>query len=436
MRFFNLYIYILLLLSSCRFFSGKSSQIAHPADYEFALKADRPFTNLIDIETELKFWEERLAKDTSNFIAMEKLAGLKTKRFRMTGIMEDLKESDAYLQRAAKQLGGKEADFYHHLCLNAITRHKFKLARDYNNQARKLTGDTYTSSLLAFDVAMELGSISLAKAKLRQLRNFESFDVLVRRSKLADNQGDLKKAIGLMEKAFDKIKDRSGAALYCWALANLGDMYGHAGEIEKSYKAYVEVLQKNPDYDYALKGIAWIAYAHDANSKEAKRILHYLIKRSQFPDYNLLLAEIAEFEGNQTKKEMYLTTFKLEAEKPQYEEMCNKYLALLYAGELKDSRKAIQIAREEIRNRPTVQSYDLLAWSLFQNGQIKNAARIVREFIEGASSEPEILYHAGVILKSAGERQKARQYLLEAKEANFELGPVTARQIEKALSEL
>ena len=67
-------------------------------------------------------------------------------------------------------------------------------------------------------------------------------------------------AIKLMEQAFEKVKN-AGKILVLLDLSNLADMYGHAGRVKEAYDAYINVLNKDSSYIYALKGIAWIAYS-------------------------------------------------------------------------------------------------------------------------------------------------------------------------------
>jgi hypothetical protein len=45
------------------------------------------------------------------------------------------------------------------------------------------------------------------------------------------------------------------------------------GRIQESYDSYLKTLAIDPNYSYALKGIAWIVFSHERNTKEAKRIV-------------------------------------------------------------------------------------------------------------------------------------------------------------------
>ena len=44
------------------------------------------------------------------------------------------------------------------------------------------------------------------------------------------------------------------------------------------------VLKNNPDDDYALKGIAWIAFSNDNNTIDSKNIMNTLASRKRMPE--------------------------------------------------------------------------------------------------------------------------------------------------------
>jgi tetratricopeptide (TPR) repeat protein len=184
---------------------------------------------------------------------------------------------------------------YRALATNCITQHKFQQAKLYLDTALTLGDDKYITYLMRCDVFTELGNLDLAEQSLKNISDKKNFDHLIRKAKLLDHKGDMDAAIKTMEQAKEKALQSKKESLILWATSNLGDMYGHANRFKDSYQCYLDVLKMKPDYLYALKGIAWLAFSHDKNTIEAKRIINYLAKLHPVPDYDLMLSKIADF---------------------------------------------------------------------------------------------------------------------------------------------
>jgi tetratricopeptide (TPR) repeat protein len=295
-----------------------------------------------------------------------------------------------------------------------------------------MTGDQKaTSKLMLADVTMEIGVYDWTRKILKEFTNKNSFAWLIRKAKLKDHEGDLDSAIILMERAYKRIDGNKSLA--CWTLSNLGDMYGHAGRIEDAYQNYLQVLALDSNYDYALKGIAWIALSNDRKAKEAQEIINYLSQKKRMPEAHLMLAELAEMKGDEEERMKHLRLFKSVVDVPNYQIMYNKYLALSEADDFQNSHRCIEIAKQEIKNRPTPQSYDLLAWGYHSSGNHKRALQIVEDYVYEKTFEPECLYHMGMIYKANGFYDKGNNLLKEARESSFELGPSVSKIIDKDL---
>lgn len=382
----------------------------------------------------MSFWRERLTRMPNDEASTRKLAGLHGANFRKTGMVEELKVSDSIYSHLLKTTTSGKAGLYLGLAQNSITQHQFKQASIHADSAFK-TGERKAAVLLvSADIALELGNYSQAKNILKQFTNRNSFAHLIRQVKVKDQEGHLDSAIFIMEKAFDRVKGNKD--LYCWSLSNLADMYGHAGRIEDAYNSYMSVLQKDPSYDYALKGIAWIALSNDKNFTEAKRIINTLASRSRMPEAHLMLAEIADMENDQQEKINHLKLFVSLTDNAGYKTMYAKYLAEIYADDLKKPEASLAIAEQEILNRPTPQSFDLKAWALLHLDRKKEALFVAQKYVVSKTFEPDAAYHLGMIYLSNGFEEEAEKYLEEALESSFELGPVVTRDIKQALEKI
>jgi tetratricopeptide (TPR) repeat protein len=418
-----------VLLISC---SQDKKVIVHVEDYNAFLTVKQ--TSNYSIEEDMNFWRERLVRMPQDEASKIKLAGLYSANFRKTGDVENLKISDSIYHILLKHAAVKKAGLYLGLAQNSITQHQFKQAEVYADSSLQQGGKEAASLLVITDVALELGYLAKAKKTLKRFTNKNSFAHLIRQTKVKDQEGKLDTAILIMEKAFDRIKGNKD--LYCWALSNLGDMYGHAGRIEDAYRAYLSVLKKDPAYDYALKGIAWIALSHDHNYSEATRIINILASKSRMPEAHLMLAEIAAMQNNELEKIKQLKSFTDLTDHAGYKVMYAKYLAEIYAEDLDKPEASLAIAENEINNRPTPQSFDLQAWALLHAGRKKEALIVTHKYVEGKTFEPDAAYHTGMIYLANGFHEEAEKFLLEALESSFELGPAITLNIQDALKKI
>ncbi len=426
-----------LLLGFIFFLSGcyKKKMLADPDDYSAFLKPGIIQAGVDKIEEQIPFWENRLQKDTGNFVDMLELASCHIQLFKLRGTVADLHKGDSLLKRSSSKLANKDPDILFALSQNSIAQHKFKDADFFNATAGEAGGEVYTNRLLEFDTKMELGESMIASEKLETLKDKSSFDYLIRKSKLEDQKGNLDGAIKLMEQAFEKIKNRK-KNLYCWTLSNLADMYCHAGRAEDAYQTYLKVLRADSSYIYALKGIAWIVFSHDHNAKDAKRIYQYILSQTDMPDIFIILAEIEEWEGKNDMKKEYIRKFIRQAENRAYGNMYNKYLIQLYTEEEVNLEKALLLAEKEIALRATPETYEWLAWVYFNRGQKDQAFSVANNYVYKRNFEPGALFHTGLIFSGAGKKAEAGKLLEECLESELEIGPVVSAVVQQQLRKL
>lgn len=406
--------------------------VAHVEDYAQYLTGSLQI-EYDPIKEEVDFWTNRINQNANDEAALLKLAGLYAEKFKTKGIIADIGVSDSLYKLVLKQYPEGNVEIFQSLAANAIAQHKFFDAKNYAEKALGLKDKKAATLLLLADVSLETGDYPKANQILNSFKNKHSFAYLIRKAKAVDHQGMTDSAIVCMEKAYERVKGNK--ILAQWALSNLGDMYGHAGRVEKAYDTYLEVLRINPNHDHALKGIAWICLSHDRNFREARRIINAVAARNFMPDSHLLFSMIAEMEGNQIQKRNHLEKFKSQVSGAGYQAMYNRYLALIEAEEF-DSQMAVSIAEREIAVRPTPESYDLLAWAYYKQDDFKEALRIADSKVKDQTFEPDALYHIGMIHLANGNEREAREFLNQALESEFELGPSISRRIKTVLQDI
>ena len=423
------FAFSVLLLLSCA--EKQEQDITRPADYA-AYLTPRTDAALQKCNEEIAFWKNKQSRTPDSETCKLRIAGLLSSRFMLTGRIEDIFASDSLYRVVLASSGNENASVHRALAANAITQHQFGEAYQQIQKALAIGEGKASSLFMLTDVDLELGDYGGAKRALNKIATRNFFPYIIRKAKIKDHEGDLDSAIVLMETALIKAKDN--ASLSLWTKSNLADMYGHAGRIAEAYQLYLDILKTNPDDDYALKGIAWIAFSHDHRYAEARRMAQYINQKRATPDMHLLLAKIAGAENNVGEKMKELHLFNSLANQPCYGDMYNKYLALMEVEDFSNPAKTIVLAKREIQNRPTPQSYDLLAWGYFHEGKYAEALEIAEDFLVDKTFEPDVFFHLGLIYQANGQTGKARMYLRRAEKSAFELGPEVTRKIKEALT--
>lgn len=414
-------IVVILTLLSCN-----SEKVTNKADYNQYLSTKINTTELLE---NVNFWTNRIENSSSSYSYLISRANAYTKVFNTTGNIDYLINAEKDLIEANKIVKDKDAGLLKNLASNYISQHRFKEALVLLNKAEANGSKLNGTKKMLFDVHLELGNYIYAEAYLKDLKNTTSFDYLIRLAKLEDHKGNLDGAIENMEKAMAIAEESNLTGMKLWSYTNIADFYGHAGEIEKSYSYYLKSLELDPNNAYAKKGIAWIVYSYEKNPKEALTILNHVTSYHNTPDYDLLKAEIAEFNKDSDLKLQSLENYQTSVKNVLYGDMYNKYNVMVFSDDLLLPERALEIAIKEVKNRPTPQSYDLLAWSYYKLGNINKANEIIENFVDGKTFEPSVLYHVAEIYKAVGKTKEVKHLKSELTASLYELGPTMVDKI-------
>ena len=407
-------------------FSCNSNQVTNAEDYNTFITTTVSQTELL---ASAQIWTDKLEATPNQYPYLSKRASAYTQLFSTSGDIDYLIKAEDDLLEAIEITNGKNASYLKSLASNYISQHRFKDALEKLKQAESIGDKLNGTKKMLFDVHLELGNYIYAEAYLKDIKNTSDFDYLIRLAKWEDHNGNLEGAIENMEKATLIAESSNLKGMKQWSYTNSADFYGHAGDIKKSYNYFLKALELDPNDAYAKKGIAWIVYSHENNPEEALRILNHVSSYYQAPDYDLLKAEIAEFQNNSELKSDALKNYQEAVSNKQYGEMYNAYNVTLFTDDLQLPEIAIEMAKTEVENRATPQSYDLLAWSYFKQGDVKKANQIIEEHVDGKTFEPAVLYHVAEIYKAAGKTDKISSLKEELTASLYELGPLMETKI-------
>jgi tetratricopeptide (TPR) repeat protein len=424
-KFIPVLVFTILFIFAC---DTKPNQITKVADYDKYLQMAG--NESIDFANkEIEFWQSKYdaAPNQKSYLGI--IASKYGTLFEYTGDIKNLYKTEDLLTQSNEANNYSRVSTIRTLGRNYIAQHRFKEALVLANKALAIGEGRKETQKLLFDVQMELGNFPEALKNLNAIKDMKEYDYLIRLAKWNDHTGDLKTAITFMEKARDIAEKEDNKTLKIWSYSNLGDFYGHAGMIQESYNSYLKTLAIDPNYSYALKGIAWIVFSHERNTIEAKRIVEAIEVTHNTPDFFLLKSQIAQFDGNKIEADLNEEAYFAMLEANNYGAMYNKYNTLIYADQKANATKALEIAKVEVDHRPTPDSYDLLAWSYLNMGQDKKALEIVKAHVIGKSFEPKVQYHLAMIYKANNEIEKVAPIKEDLLSSIYELGPNFEKKI-------
>ena len=382
-------------------------------------------------EVDMKFWKDRISSSGTDIVNETKYASTLVGRFHLTGNILDVKSADSILLKLAKNFNNKEAGPYMTLCSHAILHHQFQIADSFLVLAKSIGIKKYENYTTSFDVAFELGRIAEARNNLMKINAENDYGYQFRKSKFAHYNGELDSSILFMQKAYELAGEDIGMKQV--ALSNVGDLYIHAGKLDKAYDCYVDCIRINAADLHSLMGIGWIALVHDNNPKLAEKIFQFVQTKtkSDEPTFKLIMA--AEQSGNKVAEKKYAEAFESVVTNPIYGNMYNKYLIQLYTDVLNNPAKAEALAQKELLNRSTPQTYAWYAYALMKNNKNEDAYKVYQQHISGKPLEGLELYYMGKLMMALNKGYNAQQFFKEAYKNKYDLSPNIVKDLEKEM---
>ena len=232
-----------------------------------------------------------------------------------------------------------------------------------------------------------------------------------------------------MQKAVENAGQDDGLKLA--ALSNVGDLYIHAGKLDKAYNCFADCIKTNPADLHSIMGIGWIALVKDKNDSLAEKIFRFVATKTKSPDPLFKLIAVAQQRGDSVLELKYAKAFEQKAADSLYGNMYNKYLIQLYTGILNNAAKAETIAKRELDNRSTPQTYAWYVWGLLCNNKKDEAYSVYQKHVSGKPLEGLELYWMGKLMLALNKGYNAKQYFEEAGKNIYDLNPVVVNDLNK-----
>jgi tetratricopeptide (TPR) repeat protein len=387
---------------------------------DFAAAADTSI-----VSRSIEFLETRLAADPNNYLAAGHLVGRYLTRFGLAADAGDVERAEA-LARRLTTLAPDHAAAMSRLSGVLLTQHKFaeSLAAARAAVAADSGDDDARGAL--FDATLASGAYDEAEATLRTMRP-GSLATLVRRAQWLDATGHAAGAREGMDRACRRLEQSAARpATVAWCLTELAGLVHREWGPEAAGPVLERALRVQPGYRGAVERMAHLAASRE--DWPAAYRLYRQIAADAHPDLYLRLSEAAGRLRREDERLDWQRRFLAIVSRPEKEALFGAELALFLAerNEPGDRAAALAIAGREIVRRPTVESYDLLAWVHYRRGELNEALAASSRALDLGAPSPGMEYHRGRILHALG-RTAEGQSLIQRAETQPSLLPPHAR---------
>jgi tetratricopeptide (TPR) repeat protein len=317
----------------------------------------------------------------------------------------------------------------------ALGRHEFQKALEWADRSLEISPAYAGAYGVLGDSQVELGQYEAAFASFQRMVDLKpNLDSYARVSYARELTGDVEGAMEAMQLAV--ANGTPGTEGTAWARVQLGDLYFNSGRIDEAAEQYQAALTDFSGYHLAL---AALGKARAAQGRYAEAIQFYQQATTIIPQPTTLaaLGDLYARTGEPAQAQLQYNTVEFIGKLSSFnQQVYNRELALFYADHDIKLGEALALTTREIKVRQDIYGYDALAWALFKNGRLTEAAAAVAEAMKLKTQDSSIYYHAGMIYYRLGDQQQARQYLQQALDLNPHFSVLHADQAKSILEEL
>lgn len=384
---------------------------------------------------------ERNSTDAKAYAA---LGAAYFQRARETGDVSDYQLSE---QSLTKSLDLVSTDFSADAALGTMSEvcmgeHRFTDALAFSQKALSLgTGDVSPFAIVG-DAYADMGEYDKAGDAYARLTprdmTLSPRAAYARDSRLSYLKfiaGDTSGAIDLMKTAVaEGVDAQLPSENLAWLYYELGEYSAQAGDTASADAAYLTALTIHPG-DY--RALAALGKLRANNGRYAEAIVLYQKAIAVVP-MPLFVAELGDLyakSGNQAEaKKQYALVEYIGLLGHINQVLHNRDLAIFYADHDMKLFEALALAQKELEVRHDVYTWDALAWALYKNSKLDEAARASENATRYGTRDALLLFHAAMIAEKMGKTDRARTEMKEALAINPHFHLIYAEMAQQQLT--
>ncbi len=387
-----------------------------------------------------------VARNPKDAVAYAGLGAAYLQRARETGDISDYQLAEESLN---KSLDFGSADFSADDALATLAEvcmgeHRFTDALHFAQKALSLgTGDVSPFAIVG-DAYADMGEYDKAANAYGRLTprdmTLSPRAAYARDSRLSYLKfiaGDTTAAISLMKTAVTEgVEAQLQSENLAWLYYELGEYEVQAGDAASANVAYLQALNVHPG-DY--RALAALGKVRANNGRYAEAIVLYksAIAVVPMPIYIAELGDLYEKVGNRTEaQKQYALVEYIGLLGKINQVLHNRDLALFYADHDVKLAESLDLAQKELELRHDIYTWDALAWALYKNGKLTEAAKASKNALKFGTRDPLLLFHAGMIAEGLGNREQAQREMEEALQINPHFHFIYANTAQQRLAAL
>jgi predicted Zn-dependent protease len=345
-------------------------------------------------------------------------------RARETGDVSDYQLSE---QSLTKSLDLLSTDFSADAALGTMSEvcmgeHRFADALAYSQKALSLgTGDVSPFAIVG-DAYADMGEYAKASDAYARLTP-RDMTLAPRAAYARDSRlsylkfiaGDTPGAIDLMKTAVaEGVEAQLPSENLAWLYYELGEYSAQAGDAASADSAYMTALTIHPG-DY--RALAALGKLRANNGRYAEAIVLYqkAIAVVPMPIFVAELGDLYAKSGNASEaKKQYALVEYIGLLGHINQVLHNRDLAIFYADHDMKLAESLDLAQKELEVRHDVYTWDALAWALYKNGKLDEAAKASENATRYGTRDALLLFHAAMIADKLGRADQARSEMKQA----------------------
>jgi tetratricopeptide (TPR) repeat protein len=231
--------------------------------------------------------------------------------------------------------------------------------------------------------------------------------------------GDSAEAIRLMKSAITAaLQTDVPKENLAWLYFETGERYFQTGDLANADLSYQSGIAADPNHYRCLAGLAKVRVAQ-GRIEESIRLYQRSIAIIPFPVYVAELGDVYKNVGRLREAQQQYDLVEYIGHLGKLNQvLANRELALFYADQEIKLPEALELARKELELRRDIYTWDALAWVLYKNGRIQEAAEAMNNALALHTNDSLLLFHAGMIYRGLAKDSEAEDFLSRALKAN------------------